>query len=308
VKNLERVQGDERDVIILTVGYGKDASGRLLYRFGPLLSRDGYRRLNVAITRAKVAMVVVSSFGHDDMDPSRSTNRGIELLRGYLEFAASGGRIFSDRGPTELQPNEFEAQVQAALQQAGLFVIPQFGASKYRIDLAVQHPGKPGRCLLAVECDGAPYHSSPMARDRDRLRQEHLERRGWRFVRVWSTAWYANQVAETARLMSEYQRALSGDGVNEPPPATAPRHGNVGNVPGSTRGRWPGVTRGLPITEYSERELDLVARWIRSDGLLRTDDDMLVEIMRALGFQRRRSRIEAAIRAAIERTRPSKER
>jgi very-short-patch-repair endonuclease len=304
VKNLERVQGDERDVIILSIGYGKDASGRLLYRFGPLLREHGYRRLNVAVTRAKHRMVLVSSFGHEDMDPSRSPSRGAELLRRYLEYAASGGHVFSDIGPTGAEPDEFEAQVQAALERAGLSVIPQFGASKYRIDLAVQHPEKPGRCVLAVECDGAPYHSSPMARDRDRLRQEHLERRGWRFVRVWSTAWYTNRTAETKRVIDAYQSQLVADSGEERAAVVPTRQaGGVGNSPTAARPPWPRVTRGLPITEYSERELDRVARWIRSDGLLRTDEDILAEMIQALGFQKRGSRIVPALRAAIERTR-----
>jgi len=306
VKNLERVQGDERDVIILSVGYGKDASGRLLYRFGPLLRDHGYRRFNVAVTRAKHRMVLVSSFGYEEMDPSRSASRGAELLRRYLEYAGSGGQIFSDTGPTGAEPNDFETQVQAALEQAGLSVIPQFGASKYRIDLAVQDPAKPGRCVLAVECDGAAYHSSPMARDRDRLRQEHLERRGWQFVRVWSAAWYANRVAETDRVMEAYRRELSGADQGQEAPATstvpAPRNSTS---PGGGRSPWPRIARGLPITEYSERELDRVANWVRSDGLLRTDDDILAEMMQALGFRNRGSRIVPALRAAIERTRSS---
>lgn len=151
VKNLERVQGDERDSIILSVGYGKDRSGTLPYRFGPLLAEGGERRLNVAITRAKRRMTVVSSFDHRDMDPTRSRARGVELLRLYLEYAASGGRLLGDRGLTNVPLDPFEADVCDALTARGAHLLPQFGASGYRIDLVAEHPEKPGRLVLAIE-------------------------------------------------------------------------------------------------------------------------------------------------------------
>src|SRR5207302_222387 len=118
VKNLERVQGDERDSIILSIGYGKDSTGRLPYRFGPLLTEGGHRRLNVAVTRAKHSSTLVSSFSHHDMDPARSTRRGVELLRLYLEYAHSAGRIFGDGGPLPAERHDFEIQVQSELERA----------------------------------------------------------------------------------------------------------------------------------------------------------------------------------------------
>jgi len=120
VKNLERVQGDERDAIIISVGYGKDRSGRLLYRFGPLLYEGGERRLNVAVTRARKQLTLVSSFTHLDMDPGRSTARGVELLRRYLEYTASGGAILADAGRTTIPLNPFEADVFETLSAAGI--------------------------------------------------------------------------------------------------------------------------------------------------------------------------------------------
>ena len=189
VKNLERVQGDERDAIVLTVGYGKDESGRLPYRFGPLLSDGGERRLNVAITRARRRMTVVSSFSHLDMDPSRSKARGVELLRAYLEYAASGGSRLARVGGTAVPLNDFEQSVHDALVKRGIELIPQWGASQYRIDLVAKHPRRPGEFVLAIECDGATNHSGGTARERDRLRQQHLEALGWRFHRIWSTDW-----------------------------------------------------------------------------------------------------------------------
>ena len=201
VKNLERVQGDERDSIILSIGYGKDRAGNLPYRFGPLLTEGGERRLNVAITRAKRRMTVVSSFDYRDMDPRRSTARGVELLRLYLEYAASGGKLLGDRGLTGVPLDAFEADVCDALAARGAHLLPQFGASGYRIDLVAEHPEKPGRLVLAIECDGASYHSVPTTRDRDRLRQQHLEALGWRFHRIWSTDWFLRREQEIERAL-----------------------------------------------------------------------------------------------------------
>ncbi|MFZ5825144.1 MAG: AAA domain-containing protein, partial [Bacillota bacterium] len=166
VKNLERVQGDERDVIMLTVGYGKDRQGRLPYRFGPILYEGGERRLNVAVTRARRRMILISSFSHLDMDPSRSKSKGVELLRNYLQFAASQGRAVGEGAAAGREPGEFEADVLAALTERGLKLLPRWGASSYRIDLVAQHPTDPERFVLAIECDGDGYRSVPTARDR----------------------------------------------------------------------------------------------------------------------------------------------
>ncbi len=191
VKNLERVQGDERDAIIISIGDGKDRAGNLPLHFGPLLSEGGRRRLNVAITRARKKLTVVSSFAHTDIDLSRvRAGSGIELLRDYLQYAASSGRRLGDGQLTTVPLNDFEAEIFDALTVRGLKLIPQLGASQFRIDMVAEHPRKPGRFVLAIECDGASYHSSYTARDRDRLRQQQLENLGWRFHRIWSTDWF----------------------------------------------------------------------------------------------------------------------
>jgi very-short-patch-repair endonuclease len=187
VKNLERVQGDERNAIILSIGYGKNARGDMVYRFGPLLSEGGKRRLNVAVTRAKNRITLVSSFSSRDMDPDRSAAEGVQLLRQYLQYAETGGANLGDQVLDKPALNPFEVDVRDTLARHGLKLTPQYGTSGYWIDFAVQHPAQPGRFVLAIECDGATYHSSQSARDRDRLRQEQLERQGWRFHRIWST-------------------------------------------------------------------------------------------------------------------------
>ena len=208
VKNLERVQGDERDAIILSIGYGKNANGKMLYRFGPLNQQGGERRLNVAITRARKRMTLVSSFDYADMDPERTKSTGAKMLRGFLKFAQSGGSELD--GSSERQPlNPFEIDVMDKLKASGLQVVPQYGCSGYRIDFAVCHPNRPDQFVLAVEADGASYHASPTARDRDRLRQEHLERLGWRFCRIWSSDWFNDHSQEVNRVLTAYEQAVA---------------------------------------------------------------------------------------------------
>ena len=316
VKNLERVQGDERDSIILSIGYGKDRSGSLPYRFGPLLTEGGERRLNVAITRAKRRMTVVSSFDHRDMEPSRSKARGVELLRLYLEYAASGGKLLGDRGLTNVPLDPFEADVCDALAARGAHLLPQFGASGYRIDLVAEHPERRGRLVLAIECDGASYHSVPTTRDRDRLRQQHLEALGWRFHRIWSTDWFLRRQQEIERSLNAIKAAVAYadtvDGGGALPPS-----GSDDGVPKSTglaarpefsqRNSRPHVLPGKNIGNYTERELTRLVQWIWSDGRLRTDEETLEEMIKELGFQRRGPRIVATIRDAIMRARGSQD-
>ena len=310
VKNLERVQGDERDAIILSIGYGKNADGRMQYRFGPLNQEGGERRLNVAITRARKRMTLVSSFDHAEMDPDRTRATGANMLRGFLKFAQSGGTELD--GADDAEPlNAFEVDVLDKLEGAGLEVVPQYGCSGYRIDFAVRHPSRPGQFALAVEADGASYHSSATARDRDRLRQEHLERLGWRFCRIWSTDWFNDHQSEVRRVLAAYETAvaenrsgkiasLSSDFDSD----SSDNELRVG-VPSSEtdsapqRDSAPGIWVYDSIDEYSHEELVAIARWIESDGLLRTNAQLFEEIFDELPFRRRGSRIEEAINAAI---------
>ena len=152
VKNLERVQGDERDAIILSVGYGKHADGRMRYQWGPLLRDGGERRLNVAATRAKRRLTVVSSFSSHDVDPGRLTKPGARLLAEYLEYAGSGGTPVAASG-SDSGLGAFESDVAARLAALGIMVVPQYGVGGYRVDFAAAHPDDPTRMILAVEAD-----------------------------------------------------------------------------------------------------------------------------------------------------------
>lgn len=210
VKNLETVQGDERDTIIFSTAYGRDTQGRLLHNFGPLNRVGGERRLNVAVTRAKCNVQVVSSMHYTDIDLNRTSSAGAKLLREYLDFAENGN-IALDRTVSlsayEQYDSDFELEVCDFLRSKGFSVDTQVGCSGYRIDLGLKLPNS-SDYVLAIECDGATYHSLKNARDRDRLRQEILERMGWKFYRIWSTDWFRNKSAEQARLLAAASDAI----------------------------------------------------------------------------------------------------
>lgn len=203
IKNLETVQGDERDTIIFSIAYGIDAQGRLLHNFGPLNRVGGERRLNVAVTRAKYNVQLVSSMHYTDIDLKRTSAEGAKLLREYLDYAENGD-IALERtaivSPFEQFDSDFELEVCDYLRSKGFSVDTQVGCSGFRIDLGLKLPDS-SDYVLAIECDGATYHSSQNARDRDRLRQEILERMGWKFYRIWSTDWFRNKSVEQLRLL-----------------------------------------------------------------------------------------------------------
>jgi len=203
VKNLENVQGDERDVILFSICYGPDRQGRVSMAFGPLNRTGGERRLNVAITRARRELVVFSTITSDQIDLKRTNARGVQDLKVFLDYAHRGMNAIAEA--TQFHGGEdfdspFEAKVHKALSARGWEVHPQVGCSGYRIDLAVVDPELPGRYLLGVECDGAHYHSGKTARDRDKLREGVLRDLGWEIHRIWSTDWWTDPAREVEKL------------------------------------------------------------------------------------------------------------
>jgi very-short-patch-repair endonuclease len=222
VKNLENVQGDERDVMIVSVGYGRDAGGRLIMNFGPLNQQGGERRLNVAITRARQQVTLVSSLLPEDIDVKRTQHPGPRLLREYLEYARRGGTgdwglgIGKSESPNPQSPianPRFEDQLAAALAQRGLSLARQIGHSDFRIDIAIRDTRDPGRFLLGIECDGDDYRDAPTARDRERLREQVLATLGWKIQRVWSADWARNADAEVERVLAALADRSAGDRV-----------------------------------------------------------------------------------------------
>ena len=202
VKNLENVQGDERDAIVISTTFGKPpGSNAVRQNFGPISRQGGWRRLNVLFTRAKRSIAIYTSLRPEDIVMDGTTPEGTKALRNYLEYARTGSLTTIEE--TDREPDsDFEVSVMDVLKLRGYDVTPQLGVAGYRIDIAVKHPNSPGSYLAAIECDGATYHSALSVRDRDRIRQEILESLGWRgrIWRIWSTDWFRTPRQEAEKL------------------------------------------------------------------------------------------------------------
>lgn len=211
VKNLENVQGDERDVIIFSICYGPDQNGIVSLNFGPINRVGGERRLNVAVTRARRELLVYSSLRADMINLARTKALGAAHLKTFLDFAERGRAALPSatalRDGAECE-SPLEQQVHDALTKRGWQLHKQVGCSGYRIDLAVLHPETPGRYAIGIECDGANYHRARSARDRDRLREAVLRDLGWDLARVWSTDWWTDPRREVEKLEQAIGKAI----------------------------------------------------------------------------------------------------
>nr|WP_275695499.1 AAA domain-containing protein [Fredinandcohnia sp. SECRCQ15] len=228
VKNIENVQGDERDIIVFSVGYAKSVNGRVYNRFGTLGQQGGENRLNVAVTRAKEAIYVVSSIEPNELDVSNVKNVGPKFLKSYLEYTEAVSKLqksmieavlsnLNEEMNTQRQEKSlqfdspFEEQVYEHLTDLGYKVDTQVGMSKYRIDQAIVHPKDPQKYILGIECDGAMYHSSPSAKERDVYRQKFLENKGWKIHRVWSRNWWKDPSLEIEKIHQLIKQTLESE-------------------------------------------------------------------------------------------------
>jgi very-short-patch-repair endonuclease len=213
VKNLETVQGDERDIVLLGIGYGPETpdAPSMPMNFGPLNRAGGWRRLNVAITRARREMLVYTSFPPHMIDLNRTASEALRDLKHFLEFAEQGPRALGQAIAGSLGGYEspFEEAVAEGLRNLGWSIVPQVGVSRYRVDLGIVHPDRPGDYLVGVECDGAMYHSAATARDRDKVRESVLRQLGWKLLRVWSTDWWIDRRGALQQLQERLEVLLA---------------------------------------------------------------------------------------------------
>jgi superfamily II DNA or RNA helicase/very-short-patch-repair endonuclease len=226
IKNLEMVQGDERDRMIFSIGYGPAADDTVSTNFGPINKTGGERRLNVAVTRAKEQVTVVCSMLPGDIDLSGSKSTGAKHFKNYLEYAQKGEQALArnDHVTDTLDfDSQFEEAVYDDLKTEGHDVVSQVKSSGYSIDLAIKHPEQPGKFVLGIECDGAAYHSSKTARDRDRTRQMVLESLGWTIYRIWSPDWASNQEQELKKINDRVEELFDGQPNHSEDPAV-PSH------------------------------------------------------------------------------------
>ncbi|TQS72538.1 DUF3320 domain-containing protein [Rhodobacteraceae bacterium] len=247
VKNLENIQGDERDVMLFSVTFGPDPAGKLSMAFGALNGEGGEKRLNVAVTRARRELHVFSSVRADQIDLGRTRAMGVKHLKGFLDYAARGAEALPAQDDGSLGPveNVFEAAIKTAIEAKGWELRPQIGVSGFRIDLGVVHPDHAGVYLAGIECDGASYHSSATARDRDKVRQVVLENLGWTILRIWSTDWFRNPKPVIERIhaalcdhlerdrAARAQRDSAADANNIPFDADAELAAPSGDTPAS---------------------------------------------------------------------------
>lgn len=322
IKNLENVQGDERDVMIFSIGYGKDQQRRITKNFGPLNKSGGERRLNVAVTRAREKVILVSSIRATDIDLSPPLPDGVLQLYRYLDYAERGEAALELTHPQGGEPeSDLESDVAGEIRRLGYDVVHQIGCSGYRIDIGVVDPAEPGRFLLGVECDGATYHSAYTARDRDRLRQQVLEGVGWCIHRIWSPDWAVRRQTEVERLKRAIEGARqfasggaslkgsnpSTDQVNntlqrtERIEITTPKSGNIpGTVPYKVaelrpRGR---LGRDFHLPQWRQEQCRLLAQLVREEGPVHIDYAAR-RITSAWGLERTGSRIVDAIMEAV---------
>ena len=269
VKNLENVQGDERDVILISIGYGKIDGSYLPMNFGPLNRDGGERRLNVLITRARRRCAVYCNFVGADLDLRRSGARGVRALKTFLEYARTGAIDLPEATGREAD-SPFEEAVAARLRTLGHDIAHQVGSAGFFIDLAVVDPARPGRYLLGIECDGASYHGARSARDRDRLRQQVLEGLGWKIHRIWSTDWFRDPQQELDRVEVAVRSARVAEIT--PPPAPMPKAAKP-----LKRAPEPEPEVAPPTTPYTVAQLDIAPLW---EPLHETSPDRLVDWMR----------------------------
>ena len=281
IKNLENVQGDERDVIFIGTVYGPEtADGKVAQRFGPINGVAGKRRLNVLFSRAKEKIVTFSSMTAADIVAEETGNAGTYMLKCWLNYVANGTL---DAGKTtERAPDsDFEVFVMDQIKAMGCEPVPQVGVAGYFIDIGIKHPDWPHGFLLGVECDGASYHSAKSARDRDRLRQEVMERLGWRFHRIWSTDWFNNPRAETQRLREVISarlvelKAREAEFLAPPAPLPALRAPAATTEPAVDR---PPARRGRPPGRKRQPELPLAPATPAAAPISSLDDDGTVAI------------------------------
>jgi restriction endonuclease-like protein/uncharacterized protein DUF3320 len=211
VKNLENIQGDERDVIYFSITFCRDPAGKLPMTFGAINRDGGERRLNVAVTRARRELKVFSGIRADDIDLDRSKATGVRHLKSFLDYAVRGAIALpaQDTGSQGEMESPFAQAVAAQLERRGWQIVPQVGVSGFRIDLGIRHPDHGGLYLAGIECDGATYHSSATARDRDKVREQVLRGLGWTILRIWSTDWWFNAEEAIERLDLALNDALT---------------------------------------------------------------------------------------------------
>ncbi len=274
IKNLENVQGDERDIILISTVYGPGKDGKVNQWFGLMNREVGWRRLNVLVTRAKLSTRLFTSLRPDDIKVTSTSSRGVQAFKAYLTYAHQGA-AYDDTSGGE-PDSDFEIFVADALREVGYEVVHQVGVEGFRIDLGVRHPDYPIGFIAGIECDGASFHSGLTVRDRDRIRQSVLEKMGWRIYRIWSTDWFADPERETRKLLAwldEHRLTFASEYARRPKPGPTSRSGADKAEPVPLRPIHPSTPATPPPRGLTPSFAPTRDRFRPDDEELRTLDD-----------------------------------
>ena len=215
IKNLENVQGDERDIILFSVGYGADKDGKVSMNFGPLNNTGGERRLNVAVSRARYEMIVYSSMKSSQIDLNRTKAKGVEGLKGFLEYAETGRLPMIDSTLHENDKNIMVKQICEMLTEQGYLATPSVGRSNFKVDIAVSTAENPDKYVLGILCDGKTYYETKTTRDREIVQPNVMKMLGWCVMRVYSIDWYENRERSIQLILDELKDVGSIDEKKE---------------------------------------------------------------------------------------------
>jgi very-short-patch-repair endonuclease len=321
VKNLENIQGDERDVIFISVGYARDRSGNMMMAFGPLGADGGERRLNVLISRAKRRCEVFSSITAEDIDLNRAKGRGVHALKSFLAFAETG-RLATAAAPGREENSILAEAVKRSVESLGHEVHVQVGLAGFFVDLAVVDRENKGRYALGIECDGTSYHSSRSARDRDRLRQSVLQDHGWILHRVWSADWFQQPVEQLRRIASAIEKAKAElaelareekqpevtvqvsvetetpDGIDREVVLSFESESVTSTAEPYSEARFE-VPRGIePHIMSSKGMAEILLKIVQHEGPIH-EDELVTRVRELWGLQRAGTRIQDAVARAI---------
>jgi very-short-patch-repair endonuclease len=312
IKNLENVQGDERDIILISIGYGKNKEGFVSMSFGPLNFSGGEKRLNVLVTRAKLKCEVFTNLLSDDINISNSQSEGLIALKEFLYFAQNG-RLNLTAETGKSADSFFEEHVANRLRNLGYDVRNQVGSNGFFIDLTVVDIEKPGKYILGIECDGRMYHSARSARDRDRLRQQVLEGMGWKIHRIWSTDWFKNQENEFKRLIEAIEKAKqdnldlnnnTSQLIDEPIITQKVKRGKPNDA--NEKIEYYTMAKlniNLNFIELHNQEVDRLASWIEQVVKIESPvhfEEVARRILDAAGISKLGSRIREALMVATK--------
>ena len=306
VKNLENVQGDERDVIYISIGYGRTADGSVSLAFGPLNNEGGEKRLNVLITRAKQRCEVFTNLTSDDIDLNRTESEGVKALKNFLYFAQHG-QLYTPSADGLPARVPFEEEVAKHLQAAGYVVHKQVGSKGFFIDLAISDPEHPGKYMIGIVCDGEGYNSARSARDRDRLRQQVMEDMGWNLYHVWSTDWFRHPAREIKRLLAAVEQSKKNEVIPEEEPDIAEDFTMVREEEDMTMPEQPLYETAILPMEISSKELhahglDKLRSWLEKIVQVESPvhtEEVARRMIEAAGVARVGSRIRETLKQAI---------